>query len=312
MSITSKQNTGKKDLPLGFLSHYGLAYPIDWAKEFGRVAPLVVEIGFGNGEYLIETAMKNPDKNFIGIEINFDLIKKVSQRIQRANLTNIRMLKIHATVALEYFFVSRSISEIYALFPFPWPKKRHIRNRLFNTTFLKLVNNRLADNGTFLIVTDDKPLFKWTLARNKGTGLRAQKEIIPPKYNTRFERKWRDGGQKLFFQIFFNKVSHARAPLKKECPIEPLWIKKFDPKKYEPTSITGVKSIIFKKFIYDVKKKKGSHMVVAVEDNLTQRFLVLFEKSPKGWKIDLNNKDRIIKTKLVKKSLERIAKTCGC
>jgi len=310
LNAISKQNIIKKNSPVGFISHFNQSYPIDWDKEFGRAAPLVVEIGFGNGEYLIENARQNPDKNFIGIEINFDLIKKAARRMQSSNVANIRLLKIHATIALEYLFPSKSISQIYSLFPFPWPKKRHHHHRLFNKAFLKLANNRLIDGGTFLVVTDDKPYFKWILAQNHATGLKAQKEIIQPKFNTRFERIWKEGGQEDFFQILFKKITHARAPLKKETLIAPTIIKKFNPKKYAPKSITGTKSIIFKKFIYDEKKKKGSQLVLTAEKNLTQGFLIFFDHSLKGWKIELSTKDRIIKTKLVQKSFEKIIEAC--
>lgn len=307
MNATSKQNTGKRQaLPPGFFSHFGCPFPIDWAKVFGRVAPLVVEIGFGNGEYLISNAVKNPDKNFIGVEINFDLIKKASRRIDAKNIQNVRLLKIHAAVALDYLFAPKTIEQIYALFPFPWPKKRHVRHRLFTTKFLKLANSRLVDKGTLLIVTDDKPFFNWTLTQNRATGFSAKSEIVPPKFCTRFERIWQEEGQKKFFQVLFTKIKHARVSPKNECAALPTVIPKFDPQTFSPRSVTGARSIIFKRFLFDEKKKKGNQMVITAEENLTQRFLILIERTGKGWQARLNPFDRIIKTDLVEESLERM------
>lgn len=273
------------------------------------MAPLVVEIGFGNGEYLVSNAVKNPDKNFIGLEINFDLVKKASRRIAAENISNIRLLKIHAAVALKYLFAPKTVTQIYALFPFPWPKKRHARHRLFTTKFLKLANSRLVDNGTFLIVTDDKPLFNWTLAQNRETGLRAKKEIIPPKFRTRFEQIWQEEGQKKFFQVLFTKVKHARVPQGYECAALPTAVKRFDPAKFAPRSATGARSIIFKRFIFDAKKKTGSQLVVTAEENLTQCFLILIKRKTKGWRAELEPCGRIIRTELVKKSLEIVARS---
>ncbi|MCX5680954.1 MAG: tRNA (guanosine(46)-N7)-methyltransferase TrmB [Candidatus Omnitrophica bacterium] len=305
MNTTSRQNTDKF-----FLSYFNRSYPIDWPKEFGRKAPLIVEIGFGNGEYLVQSAQKNPDKDFVGIEINIHLIKKVLRRIKGTNVTNVRLLRLNAAVAFEYLFSPRSATQIYSLFPFPWPKKKHHRQRLFKNAFLKLVNNRLVQDGTFMIVTDDKKYFTWILKQNRATGLKAEKEIIPPKFNTRFERIWHEGGQNHFFQILFKKASHLRVPLKKEYPVEPILLKKFSPEKYAPKSITGPESIIFKKFIYDEKKKKGRQFIVIAEDNLTQRFSIFIERVRGGWRVECNPTDRIIKTKLVKKSLKKIIRAC--
>ncbi len=305
MSVTLNQNTSKF-LVLYFNQHL----PIDWKQEFGRKAPLLVELGFGNGEYLITCAKQNPDKNFIGIEINFELIKKALKRIQVANLTNVRLVKIHATVALEYLFAPQSIAHIDSLFSFPWPKKRHHRHRLFKADFLKMVNNRLEPHGKLMIVTDDKPYFNWILKQNSKTGLRIKKSTIPAQFNTRFERKWQAEGQDLFFQALLTKTSHLRIPLKKAQAMEPLFCSRFNPETYAPKSITGKQSIIFKKFQFDKKKKQGRQIIFTAEGPLMQSFTVLIKHSARQWKIELTSDQRIIKTKLVKKSLLQILKAC--
>ncbi|MFA6379254.1 MAG: tRNA (guanosine(46)-N7)-methyltransferase TrmB [Candidatus Omnitrophota bacterium] len=305
MSVILNQNTDKF-----LVSYFNEPLPINWNKEFGRKAPLVIEIGFGTGEYLLECAKQNPDKNFVGIEINFELIKKTLKRIKNANITNVRLLKIHATIALEYLFAAQSITHIDSLFSFPWPKKRHHRHRLFKTDFLKMVNNRLEKEGTLRIVTDNKPYFSWILKQNQATGLTLKKNNIPAQFNTRFERKWQAQGQKLFFQALLTKTSHLRVPVKKTQAIPPMFCAHFDPKTYAPRSITGEKSIIFKKFRFDEKKKQGSQIIFTAEDPLLQGFAVSIKRCSKKWKIELNKNEKIIKTKLVKKSLLQMLKAC--
>jgi len=305
LSTTSKQHTD----PF-LVSYFNRPYPINWQKEFGRDALLFVEVGFGNGEYLIDCAKKNPDKNFIGIEINIELIKKALKRIRTANLSNVRLLKIHAAIAFEYLFAPQTIAHIDSLFSFPWPKKRHHHHRLFQTNFLKIVNNRLVNNGTLMIVTDDKPYFRWILKQNRRTGLRLKKNTIPAQFNTRFERKWQEEGQRLFFQALLTKTSTVRVLTKKAQLIPPVACSRFDPKRYTPKSATGKESIIFKKFIFDEKKKIGRQVIVTAEDFLTQRFTVTLKRSGRRWNIELGTKERIIKTKAVKKSLHLMARAC--
>jgi tRNA (guanine-N7-)-methyltransferase len=305
LSATFKQNTDKFLVP-----YFNRALPIRWEQEFGRKAPLIIEIGFGTGEYLLNCAKQNPDKNFVGIEINFELIKKVLKRIHASDLQNIRLLKIHATIALEYLFASQSITRIDSLFSFPWPKKRHHRHRLFKTDFLKMANDRLEKNGTLLIVTDDKPYFHWILKQNRGTGFKTKKSTIPAQFNTRFERKWKSEGQDRFFQALLTKTSHLRVPVKKTQAIEPLFCSHFHPGTYAPKSITGEKSIIFKKFRFDEKKKQGRQIIFAAEDPLLQGFTVMITRDSKKWKLELSDSERIIRTKLVKKSLLQMMKAC--
>lgn len=293
-----------------FLQHLELQRPISWQDIFGRQAPLVVEIGFGDGEYLIASAEKNPDKDFIGVEINGGLIRKALRLIAAKDLKNVRLLKVHTTIALEYLFEKNSLSEIYALFPFPWPKKRHHRHRLFNTKFLKLANNRLKARGTFMVTTDYKPYFDWILKQNKDTGFRLKKHQIKPQFHTRFERKWREEGQKRFFQLVFIKKTHKKILAKKEYDLPTLFCRAFNPKTYKPKSITGPKSIIFKYFDFDARRKKGKIGMLIAEENLTQRFSVLIDKKKSGWEIRVNELDRILKTATVKKALEEILKAC--
>lgn len=309
-SFASLKTTSDPAIDRFFLQHLELPRPISWQDIFGRQAPLVVEIGFGDGEYLIASAKKNPGKDFIGIEISGGLIRKTLKRIAAQKLSNVRLLKIHATIALEYLFEKNSLAEIYALFPFPWPKKRHYRHRLFNTKFLRLANNRLKLGGTFMVTTDYKPYFDWILKQNKDTGFQLKKHHIKPQFHTRFERKWKEEGQKKFFQLVFIKKTHKRILAKKEYVLGPLSCEAFDPKACKPKSITGPKSIIFKYFDIDAKRKTAKVGILTAEENLTQRFSVLIKKEGPRWEMRVNEQDGILRTATVKKALEEILKAC--
>jgi tRNA (guanine-N7-)-methyltransferase len=177
-------------------------------KDAGTIE---VEIGFGSGEYLLRRAAEYPDRLFIGIEKKSGLITDVAKKVAIHNLNNIRLLDSCARDAFTYLFPACSISRAYSLFPDPWPKKRHIKHRLFSTQYLRLLNNRLISAGEALIVTDSEDYCNWVLKQLPETGFEVEKSTIPPQFNTRFERKWLEQNFHTFFRILLRKTEHIEA-----------------------------------------------------------------------------------------------------
>ena len=173
--------------------------PLNWHDIFQRNAPLEVEIGFGNGERLIRQASARPDLNLVGLELAWESIKRAMRRVNKEKLTNVRIMRADARVCLERLFTPKSISRVTSLFPAPWPKDRHADRRLFSPDFLKLLNSRMTDDAEGLIATDFEPFLEWTLSGFPGSGLEAEWKPVSAKYDTKYERKWRAGGQETFF-----------------------------------------------------------------------------------------------------------------
>ena len=174
-------------------------------KDAGTIE---VEIGFGSGEYLLRRASEYPDRLFIGIEKKSGLIKEVAKKVAIHNLDNIRLLETCANNAFTCLFPACSLSRAYALFPDPWPKKRHIKYRLFSTQYLRLLNNRLISGGEALIVTDSEDYCNWVLNQLPGTGFEVKNSTILPQFDTRFERKWLEQELSTFFRILLRKTEH--------------------------------------------------------------------------------------------------------
>ncbi len=304
------KNISSKNTPKFLISHFNRKHPIDWSGEFKKKSPVNVEIGFGTGDFLIQQAIKFPKENFIGIEIEFPLVQKASKKINNHNIKNIRLLHLDARVAMERLFAQQSIKQIYSLFPFPWPKKKHHHHRLFKRQFLKLVNSRLQKKGTLTIVTDFKPFFEWIILQASGTDFKKTTQEISPEFNTRFERKWKGEGQKVFFSVELQKNKHILVSVRKEAIIQSLSVKSFDPNQFFPENKTGKVSIIFKKFCFDKKSKKGDQSIIVAEQNLTQFFHASIHKESNRWQIAINEKDKILKTEGVKESLKRIKRAC--
>lgn len=136
---------------------YGLEYDpvlLDFEQLFGRSAPVVLEIGFGNGETLVEQAAANPDRNFLGIEVHEPGIGHCMLRADDADITNLRLINHDAIEALTHQLPLGSLARLNLYFPDPWPKKRHHKRRIVAPPFLELVADRLVAGGTLNIATD--------------------------------------------------------------------------------------------------------------------------------------------------------------
>lgn len=131
-----------------------LPWPADWAALFGRDAPLVMEIGFGSGLFLVELARRLPQANVIGLEISIPSLRNAVHKVRRLGLTNVCLLQADARSALQVLCEPGSIVGVFINFPDPWPKKDHLGRRLIDEQFLSLLASRLAPGGLLDIATD--------------------------------------------------------------------------------------------------------------------------------------------------------------
>ncbi len=121
---------------------------------FGRSAPCFVEIGFGMGDSLADLAQRQPEHNFIGIEVHEAGIGRLLSLLSERAIGNVRVLRGDAVEALECCFSAASLAGVLVFFPDPWPKKRHHKRRLIQAPFVSLVASRLVQGGTFRLATD--------------------------------------------------------------------------------------------------------------------------------------------------------------
>ncbi|MCK4883199.1 MAG: tRNA (guanosine(46)-N7)-methyltransferase TrmB [Candidatus Omnitrophica bacterium] len=294
------------------VSPYDLKKPVDWSKQFNRCAPTDVEIGFGMGETLMRMAQESPDRNFIGIEQHWERICKTLRVMTKERSTapgafeNVRVLRVDARVVFERLFAPKSIDTVYCLFPCPWPKKGHIKHRLFNNNFLRLLNNRLKKGGQINIVTDFYPYFEWVLSEAKGAGLRAETTTVGPQYGTKFERKWQDEGQEEFFKLELFKTRHVESPVKKDVVLKSYALNKFDFDCLQLKDEKGKASIIFKDTVFDRDKQKAMIHVLVAEGHLTQHFWVTVTKKTKAWRIARADGQNFFPTPGIAKALELV------
>jgi tRNA (guanine-N7-)-methyltransferase len=137
-------------------SHHALRleWPPSWEGLFGRAAPLVLEVGFGNGRFLLDLAQHYPEKNILGIERAHKPLAWTEDLILRKGVGNIRLLHGDGLMCLYYLFAPGSLSEVHINFSDPWHKKRHHGRRLINPHFLRVLTDRLAIGAPLYIATD--------------------------------------------------------------------------------------------------------------------------------------------------------------
>lgn len=133
--------------------------PLDLTAIFPRVAPLEIDLGCGDGTFLVGRAAQFPGRNFLGIERLVGRVRSASGKAARAKLPNVRVLLIESAYAMQYLFPPNSIAAVHLLFPDPWPKKRHQRRRIVTRDFLDAVHRALAPDGLLRIATDQQDYF---------------------------------------------------------------------------------------------------------------------------------------------------------
>ncbi len=127
---------------------------LDYAKTFGRTAPVILEIGFGMGETTATIAESRPELDFIGVEVHTPGVGSLLKQIGEKRLSNIRIIQHDAVEVLENMIAENSLNGVHIFFPDPWHKARHHKRRLIQPDFVRLLVSRLADNGYLHCATD--------------------------------------------------------------------------------------------------------------------------------------------------------------
>ena len=140
-----------------FWREYGLslyAGPIRSDQLFRRTAPLVLEVGFGMGDSLLEMARQETDKDFIGIEIHAPGVGRLIKRAGTLGLTNLKVYMADALDVLEECIPDNSLHRFQLYFPDPWHKRKHQKRRIVSPAFVDLIRRKLAPEAMLHFATD--------------------------------------------------------------------------------------------------------------------------------------------------------------
>jgi tRNA (guanine-N7-)-methyltransferase len=192
------------------LPRYGLPFTagvVDWARVFGRAAPVVLEIGFGMGETTAAIAAAHPDVDFVGVEVHLPGVGALLARIESQKLSNVRVIRHDAADVVSAMIAPVSLAAVHVFFPDPWPKKRHHKRRLLNAPFVHALAHRLAPGGYLHVATDWAPYADHVLATLSAEALLANTTdgytARPPwRPETKFERRGLKLGHAVFDLVF--------------------------------------------------------------------------------------------------------------
>ncbi|SRR5690554_310996 len=169
---------------------------LDLAQVFGRVAPTILEIGFGMGKSLVQMAAAAPEKNFIGIEVHRPGVGACLMDAEVAQLTNLRVYEHDAVEILNDCIPDHSLAGVQIFFPDPWHKKRHHKRRLIQSEFVELLRQKMEIGGILHLATDwenyAEHMLEVLAAAPKWRNLSADNTYIPrPKERpfTKFEQR---------------------------------------------------------------------------------------------------------------------------
>ena len=156
-------------------------------------APLEIDVGCGDGGFLLDLAAAHPERDFLGLEKLLGRARKVVRQAARRGLTNVKALQIDSPYAVRHLLPPGGISRLHLLFPDPWPKAKHAKNRLVQPAFCQDVHRLLRPGGEWLFKTDHPEYFAEAVATIQASGLFTATNWPAdcfPYPLTDFERQW--------------------------------------------------------------------------------------------------------------------------
>jgi len=161
---------------------------LDLGELFGNGAPVIMEIGFGNGEATWQMARAHPGENYLGVEVHQPGVGHLLLVIEKHGITNIRIACADATDFLRTRIPEESLAGVRIYFPDPWPKKRHHKRRIIQPSFVRLLASRMRSGAILHLATDWEPYAEHMLeVLDSVDGF----EILPTNGDCHYKPDWR-------------------------------------------------------------------------------------------------------------------------
>lgn len=288
--------------------------PPSWPAIFGREGPLCVEIGFGNGEFLVEMAQIHRDWNWVGFETSLTCIVKTGRKLAQAGIENVRLALLDGKFGLRELFADASVFRVYVNFPCPWPKSRHARRRLVDEDFARTLAGVLRPDGEFQLVTDARWYAEEAREKLAQAGLVVEgPELLEEGPNTRYERKWRSRGLSIW-----RLLARAKSPGKVEriaegaMPHAKISVP-FSSEKI--TALTGLKeawpegAFVVKEVFLSPTEKIALLRVFSSDAGFSQHFFIVVSEYKGGVIVQLDGATVPFRTPAVKRAVFAVAQT---
>lgn len=203
-----RMTEGQKRAFADLWPRYGLEYrttPWNLAEVFGREAPVMLEIGFGNGDHLLARAVNAPDWNFIGAEVHRPGVGRLLHCAAEAGLSNLRVISHDAVEVLRDCMADGALSQAVIQFPDPWHKTRHHKRRLIQPAFAQLLAAKIRSGGELQLATDWANYAEHMLTvLNAEPAFRnlSQDGAYVPRPATRLKTRFETRGERLGHAVF--------------------------------------------------------------------------------------------------------------
>ena len=179
-----------------FLGSQFPVVPLDLRGIWGDFSSFYVEVGFGNGEFLVHLAKKFPDAGFLGIEWSLKSVEKAHRRILREGIgERVKLVFEDARVAVPLLLPPGSVRGFYFNFPDPWFKRRHRKHRLLSRNMLRGIYEKLEPGGFVEVATDWAEYAYWVIDEVRASGLFEFAypfphfvNFIPARFHTKYAR----------------------------------------------------------------------------------------------------------------------------
>lgn len=188
--------------------HYVILNPEDakgrWHDVFGNDRPIHIEVGSGKGGFITGMALKNPDINYIGIDIQLSVLSYALDKVLASEVPNVKLLRVDGS-SLTNYFEDGEVDMMYLNFSDPWPKTKHEKRRLTYKDFLDTYKRILPEHGEIHFKTDNRGLFEYSLASFSQYGMTLRQiwlDLLASNYEgnvmTEYEEKFSNKGQVIY------------------------------------------------------------------------------------------------------------------
>ncbi|HGN3690819.1 TPA: tRNA (guanosine(46)-N7)-methyltransferase TrmB [Streptococcus pyogenes] len=188
--------------------HYVILNPEDakgrWHDVFGNDRPIHIEVGSGKGGFITGMPLKNPDINYIGIDIQLSVLSYALDKVLASEVPNVKLLRVDGS-SLTNYFEDGEVDMMYLNFSDPWPKTKHEKRRLTYKDFLDTYKRILPEHGEIHFKTDNRGLFEYSLASFSQYGMTLRQiwlDLHASNYEgnvmTEYEEKFSNKGQVIY------------------------------------------------------------------------------------------------------------------
>ena len=190
-------------VPDYYQEHHLFTFPLfEESPIFGNARPVHLEYCSGNGTWIVEKALADPDTNWVAVERDFERVRKIVSKGCNLKLSNLFVICGEAFTFTKHYVRDHSIEQIYVNFPDPWPKDKHAKHRLFQPLFADETARVIKPGKRGIFVTDDPPYSEQICSVMRASN-KWEPSYPDPYYLTEregygtsfFEELWREKGK---------------------------------------------------------------------------------------------------------------------